>query len=198
MKKLLILLAFVPLVSFGQFSKGTKYVGGNLTYSNSKADFTNSNTPSTSIFSLNGQLGYFVNDSWAVGPVINYFSFNRPNLNPVSNLFEDSRIMGYAGGLFARKFFSISEKLFFSMEGKGLVGNINRDVNPSFYEERSTRVYLSIKPAFTFMPNQKWGFDASIGEIFYESNWNANYLENRNFQINFGQINLGVNYFFGK
>lgn len=31
------------------------------------------------------------------------------------------------------------------------------------------------------MPNQKWGFDASIEEVFYKSIWNANYLENRNF-----------------
>ncbi|MCH7399894.1 outer membrane beta-barrel protein [Belliella sp. DSM 107340] len=198
MKKLLILLAFVPMASFGQFSKGTKYVGGNMTYFSTKTNFSASNNPANTLFSLNGQTGFFINESWAVGPVVNFVSSNRPNINPVTNLFEDLKVSGFAGGLFARKFFSISEKFFFSLEGKGLVGTINRDLNSSLYEESSTRVYLSLRPAFTFMPNQKWGFDASIGEVFYQSNWNTGYLEENNFQINLGQVNLGVNYFFGR
>lgn len=198
MKKLLLALFFLPLISFGQFSKGTKYVGGNLSYNSFKSGNANADNPAFTIFSINGQLGFFVNDSWAVGPVVNYFSGNNPYLNPLTNLFEDRKVSGYAGGLFARKFFSISENFFFSLEGKGLVGAVNRDSYFPVNEESGTRVYLSLRPAFTFMPNKKWAFDASIGEVFYESNWNFSYVENRIFQVSFGQINLGVNYFFGK
>lgn len=198
MKKLLFLLAFVPLVSYGQFSKGTKYVGGNLMFYSSKTDMETANTPAYTIFSVNGQMGFFLNDSWAVGPAVNFITSKRPSINPVTNLFEDSKISGFAGGLFARKFFTITNNFFFSLEGKGLIGNVKRDLNSTFYEKSSTRLYFSIRPAFTFMPNQKWGFDASIGEILYQSNWSMNYAEEKNFQVNFGQVNLGVNYFFGR
>jgi len=60
-------------------------------------------------------------------------------------------------------------------------------------EDRTITVYFTGDEENSCMPN--W---VSIGEVFYESNWNANYLENRNFHINFGQINLSVIYFFGK
>ncbi|WP_143959147.1 outer membrane beta-barrel protein [Litoribacter populi] len=198
MKKLLFLVFFLPLVSYGQLSKGTKFVGGDMVYSAHTVNYGYSSEPTSTMFSLNGQVGYFLSDSWAVGPMVNYITNNRPNINPVTNLFEDIRVTGIAGGLFARKFFTISDNFLFSLEGKGLAGNINRGVNRDIYNESSTRVYLSLRPAFTFMPNPKWGFDASIGEIFYQSNWTDYYLETTNFRISFGHVNLGVNYFFGR
>lgn len=198
MKKLLFLLAFVPLVSFGQFSKGTKYVGGDLMYYSNNLDYGATNSPSSKTFSTNVQMGFFLNDSWAVGPVVNYISSNRPSINPVTNLFESSKINGFAGGLFARKFFTITDKFFFSLEGKGLIGNLSRDENAAMFNEGGTRLNISLLPAFTFMPNQKWAFDAGIGEISYRSNWYANYINEQNFNINLGQVNLGVNYFFGR
>lgn len=198
MKKLLFLLAFLPFVSYGQFSKGTKYVGGNLMFYSSKSILGMANIPASTIFSVNGQIGYFLNDSWAIGPAVNFISSKRPNINPVTNLFEDSKVSGFAGGLFASKFFPITDNFFFSLEGKGLIGNVRRDINSTLYEESSTRLYLSLRPAFTFMPNQKWGFDASIGEILYQSNWSMNYSEEKNYLVYFGQVNLGVNHFFGR
>lgn len=198
MKKLLILLAFVPLVSFGQFSKGTKYVGGSMSYNSLKVGTGDGSAPASSYLAFQGQLGIFINESIAIGPIANFFSSSNHNLNPVTNLYENMKITGIAGGLFARKFFSISESFFFSLEGKGLVGTINRDLNSSLFEESSTRLHISLLPAFTFMPNQKWSFDASIGDLSYQSNWNANFIEDRNFNVNFGQVSLGLNYFFGR
>lgn len=198
MKKLFFLLAFVPLISFGQFSKSTKYVGGNLMYNSNKSDYGTANSPSSTFFSANGQMGFFLNDSWAVGPVVNFISSNRPSINPVTNLFENAKVKGFAGGVFARKFFTITDIFLFSLEGKGMIGNLSRDENSAIFNEGGTRLYFSLFPAFTFLPNKKWAFDAGIGGISYNSNWNANFIDDQNFQINLGQVNLGVNYFFGR
>ncbi|MCH7410026.1 hypothetical protein MM239_11525 [Belliella sp. DSM 111904] len=199
MKKIFILVFFMPILSFGQFSKGEKFVGGNMSYYSSKIKYAPSNNPSTTLFSLNSQFGFFVSQSLAVGPAVNFVSSSQPNLNPATNLFQTSKISGLAGGLFIRKFFTISDSFFFSLEGKGLAGRVNRDLSsPFLYEEHSTRVHLSFYPAFTFMPNQKWGFDATIGEASYQSNWYTNPSEESNFQVNFGQVKIGVNYFFGR
>ncbi|MGY6521449.1 MAG: outer membrane beta-barrel protein [Mongoliitalea sp.] len=196
MKKLLVIIFFLPLISFGQFAKGTKYLGGDILLNSSKIDFADDISSRNNLFSISSQLGFFLNDSWAIGPAVNFSTSNNPSLNPVTNLFEDRRITGYAGGLFARKFFSISENFFFSLEGKGLIGSINREPAILNDNENKTRFRFSLSPIFTFMPTKKWAFDARIGEVSYESNWNSNISNNSNFRFNFGSINLGFNYFF--
>jgi len=59
MKKMLCLLAFMPLVAFGQFSKGTKSIGGLMLYNANKADNYGGNQPPTTYFSIDSQIGFF-------------------------------------------------------------------------------------------------------------------------------------------
>ncbi|SMD43469.1 hypothetical protein SAMN00777080_2061 [Aquiflexum balticum DSM 16537] len=198
MKKLLFLLAFVPLVSFGQFSKGTKMIGADLSYTSIKYEISSDVPTTNTFFSVTGHMGFFMSESFALGPIVNVFANNTPSFNPVTNLFEDRKTNGLAGGIYARKFFTISEQFFFSLEGRGLIGTINRDENSSSGEEKNTRLNLSFRPVFTFMPNRKWGFDAGIGQIYYSSNWTNSSIRERYFQTNLGQVSLGVNYFIGR
>jgi hypothetical protein len=70
-----------------------------------------------------------------------------PNEETYKNLFESSKINGFAGGLFARKFFTITDKFFFSLEGKGLIGNLSRDENAAMFNEGGTRLNISLLSA---------------------------------------------------
>ena len=56
---MLCLLAFMPLVAFGQFSKGTKSIGGLMLYNANKADNYGGNQPPTTYFSIDSQIGFF-------------------------------------------------------------------------------------------------------------------------------------------
>ncbi len=198
MKKLLFILYFLPLLSFGQFSKGTKYVGGSISFDSFKYDTGSGTASASTYFSSQGQMGIFLNESFAVGPTINYFRNSIPNINPVTNLFEDRKARGFSGGIFARKFFSITEVFLFSLEGSGLVGQVNRNTQSQFIESKGTIFSLSLIPAFMFLPNEKWGFDASIGMLRYGSNYRNAFTEEKNFEAKLGQIHLGAKYFFGR
>ncbi|MCH7414921.1 hypothetical protein MM213_15580 [Belliella sp. R4-6] len=196
MKKLLILLAFVPLVSFGQFSKGTKMIGGNASYFSSKTEIGFLSEPARSVFSMNGHLGFFVSESLVVGPKINVSRAKYPFLNPSTNQFFFTELNGISGGLFVRKFFQLNESFYFSLEGSGMIGKTSRASGIPTVETSETQYRIAITPAFTFMPNKKWGIEAGVGELSYNSKWSN--IENSDFRANLGQVNLGINYFFGR
>ncbi|HSF55070.1 MAG TPA: hypothetical protein VLA71_15050 [Algoriphagus sp.] len=196
MKKLLVLLFFVPIISFAQFTKGNKFIGGNVSYSRYSYEGGTDSKPFNSIFDLEGQLGFFSSESFAVGPVLNIFSQSRPSINPVTNLFEQTNSSGVMAGVFARKYFPISEMFLFSMEGK-VLGGIRSSDNDS-EDESNGQLKVGFRPVFTFLPSSKWGFEAGVGNLSYEVN-TANYLSDQTvFLANLGQVSLGVVYFFNR
>ncbi|SIS80856.1 hypothetical protein SAMN05421761_10578 [Belliella pelovolcani] len=198
MKKLFVILFFLPFLSFGQFSKGTKYLGGSVSLETYKYDTGAGMTPYNLFFSSHAHLGIFLNESIAIGPTINFNRTKIPTINPATNLFEERRSNSLAGGIFIRKFFPITEIFLFSLEGSAIIGQINRDSMSQFTESKSTIYNFSIFPAFMFLPNQKWGFDANIGTFRYGANYRNPFSEERNFEARLGQVNLGIKYFFGR
>jgi len=198
MKKIFFLLAFVPLVSFGQFSKGTKFIGGAMSYTSFKDNNNGSSPPATTYFSFESQLGFFLNESFSIGPVLGAYANNFPTINPITNLFENRKFNGFSGGIFARKFYKVSENLLFSLEGKAMLGNVYRSESYFQNDSKNTRFLFAFRPVFTFMPNSQWAFDAGIGEISYGVNWNNTMADTNQFTANLGQVRLGVNYFFNR
>ncbi len=199
MKRLIFILLLLPTLTFGQFSKGTKMIGTDFnissisTSSGDRPDFT---------ITGNFNFGFFTSESFAVGPILNVLYDKRYTINPVTNTFNEISITGLSGGLFARKFFKISDKFFFSLEGRGLIGYAQRSndsrLNFGFQsDDRVTRFDISILPAFTFFPSERWGIDARLGQIYYGSNA-ANYFQDfKEFRFNLGRVSLGFNYYFG-
>jgi len=188
---------FLPSVSFGQFQKGTKYIGGAVSYT-SIQDRLGSIAPPSTQFRLDGQVGIFLNESLAIGPVIDVYANTYNTINPVTNLYEPRKYNGYSGGIFARKFFNLTDTFFFSLEGKSIIGNVSRP--ETYFEEEHTSLSLlfAFRPVFTFLPNNRWAFDASFGEISYSANWHHPGVDNNYFTANLGQVRMGVNYFFNK
>ncbi len=200
MKKLILILLLLPTLTFGQFSKGTKMIGTDFSVS-SYTTSVNNEPPITTITG-NFHFGFFTSESFAVGPILNVLYNRNYNINPVTNTFDEISITGLSGGLFARKFFKISDKFFFSLEGRGLIGYAQRSndsrLNFAFQsDDRVTRFDISILPAFTFFPSERWGIDARLGQIYYGSNA-ANYFQDfKEFRFNLGRVSLGFNYYFG-
>jgi hypothetical protein len=198
MKKLLILLAFVPMLSYGQFSKGTKFVGGNFNINTFDFQSTQSNYGPTTYLALNGNLGFFISESFAIGPDMKVVSNSQSYTDPYSNesgKFKDNNILG---GIFARKFFPITEMFLFSVEGKGLVGNSKQNAAFGREEVSETSLHIGFRPIFSFLPTKRWAFDAGIGEISFNKNI-QNVASNSNaFNFRLGHVTLGVNYFFNR
>lgn len=197
MKKLLILLIFMPLVSFGQFSKGTKFIGGTTFYTSDTDKSQGGSPPPTTNFLLEGQVGFFLNESLAVGPVLGAYVNSYASINPATNLYEKKKYSGFSGGVIARKFYPLTDDFLFSLEGKAIVGNVNREETYYQSESRDTRFLFAFRPVLTFMPHQRWALDAGIGEISYSINGSAT-TDRDTFSANFGLVRLGVNYFFNR
>lgn len=197
MKKLLILLIFSPLVSYGQFSKGTKFIGGTTYYISYTDKSQRGSPPPTTNFLFEGQLGFFLNESLVIGPVLGAYADRYPSINPVTNLYEKQNYSGFSGGVFARKFYAVTENFLFSLEGKALVGSVNRAETYFQRDSRHTRFLFAFRPVFTFMPHQRWAFDAGIGEISYSIN-GSSMIDRDTFTANLGRVGLGVNYFFNR
>jgi hypothetical protein len=198
MKIIFLFLVFLPLVSFGQFHKGAKYIGGTMTYTSSQDNLNGRMSPNNTQFRWEGQLGIFLNESLSIGPVFDGYADNQMIINPVTNLYESRKFRRFSGGVFARKFFNLTETFLFSLEGKSIVGNVSRPAR--FFEEdsRSISFLFVFRPVFTFIPHEKWAFDASIGEISYSVNSNHPMVDRNHFMANIGQVRLGVNYFFNR
>lgn len=187
----------MPLVSFGQFSKGTKFIGG-TTYYNSYTDKSQGGSPPpTTNFLFEGQLGFFLSESFVIGPVLGAYADSYSSINPATNLYEKRNYSGFSGGVFARKFYSLSDHFLFSLEGKATVGNVNRAESYYQSDSRDTRFLFAFRPVFTFIPHHRWAFDAGIGDISYSIN-GSSMTDRDTFTVNFGQVRLGVNYLFNR
>ena len=198
MKNLLLLciLLLVPFISNAQFQKGTKFVNGVFTYDSYK--YLESE-PASNFLIFGAGIGFFVNRSFALGPVLETSRRVLYNINPVTNQYEKNRSASILGGIFVRKFFPISEKFLFSLEGRTLVGRNVREISVMGSKPESNTLRIQARPVFTFLPNSKWAFEAGVGNILYEKNSpHQPFLDTDVFRASLGEVNFGISYFFRK
>ncbi len=189
MKKALLLLLFLPLFAQGQVTKGSKFLGGNISYTMLKYDFQNQ--PATHFLNLELYNGKFISNSVAIGPIVSLESQWTQNINPVTNLYERENSNSYLGGMFVRKYFELSEKFFFAIEGSIAAGAGKNSRN-----EDSQSVFnyqIAATPMFIFQPVPKWAFLARVGEVSVQDR--SNVINLTRVQVNMGQVSFGLNYF---
>jgi hypothetical protein len=93
--------------------------------------------------------------------------------------------------MFVRKYFELSEKFFFALEGSMAAG-IGRNSNlPD--SETLFNYQVAFTPMFTFQPVPKWAFLARVGEVSIQDRATSISLTHLN--LNLGQVSFGVNYF---
>ncbi|WP_157963298.1 hypothetical protein [Algoriphagus litoralis] len=186
MKKALLLVCMLPFFAQAQVTKGSKFLGGGISYS--MLDYENSEQP---FHYLNFDLyaGKFISNSVAMGPIVSVESQWTQTINPITNLFEKRNSNSFLAGLFVRKYFELSEKFFFALEGSIAAGQGKN----TFPEESIFNYKVAATPMFIFQPVPKWAFLARIGELSLQNRTDAVNLTL--LQANLGQLSFGVNYF---
>lgn len=193
MKQLLLaLLLFASVLSYAQFIKGDKFIGG--TFSITSRVSTGS---TSSNFSINPSVGYLVSEKVAVGVQLGYSYLESKN----DNLTFDYKSSAFSVGLLARRYFSISDKCLFSINGLVNFQRGTETNSPNSIETKTQNYQLgvSIQPGFIFFPSPKWGLEARIGSLGYNysKNLSTDY-DQSSFNLSYGSLTLGVSYYLRK
>ncbi len=200
-KYLFVLFLVSPLLSTGQFIKGDKFIGG--TFRLSFENLTNSSQGSTSVvkgFSINPLMGFLVNEKVSIGGQIGYSYFNSvANANqPAGTNYNSS---SFSIGLISRRYFNISDKFIFSINGHLSFDRGNQTLTYSTTENKSQNYLIGamLQPCFIFFPSPKWGIETTIGSISYNYSRNLDSDSGQNnFNFYYGTIYLGLSYYFRK
>lgn len=203
-----------PFAVSAQFNKGQLFVGGSLSAQNQNDAQGNSlrNTGNSGSFSITPRIGYFINDKWALGGTVGYSSsfYNNAYKDATfaHNQKNDSKSLSI--GLFGRRYFAISEKFFFALEGNLRFSRGNTTYNstttyldgaPLSASNTNTPQYsvsAGVRPLFVFFPSQKWGIETGLGSLSFSSTRNLSDHSGSNvFGLGaLGALSLGVNYYF--
>lgn len=187
MQRILLLLFFLPVFAKAQVTEDSKFLGGNVSYSMQKFDYENQ--PASHFLNLELSYGKFISNTVAIGPIVSIESQWRQNINPITNLFENSNSGSFLGGMFLRKYFPLGEKFFFALEG-----SIGAGVGTSsFLKETNFNYKIAATPIFIFQPVPKWAFLGRIGEVVIQNRSSAFTITQT--QVNLGQVSFGLNYF---
>jgi hypothetical protein len=196
MKYLFTLLFLIPFTVSAQFSKGTVAIGGNVSYTSIAQNSGDNDAPATNYFTLSPTVAMFIAPSFSVGAFVQLYSQNSPTINIYTNLFEDRKTVSQIYGVFARKYFPLSDKFLISVDGK--IGAGSRKTNGDS-DTKVNQFLVSVSPVFTFLPHEKWGIEARIGQLSYTTNSQQNpYYNSDQFNADLGGLTFGVNYYIGR
>jgi len=184
----LIVLVLLPFISHAQFTKGDKFIGGSLQYTSNRN--TNAESKSYAI-SVLPKVGFLLNEKWAIGAMLGYQNYHTKHAGIVNS-------ESFGAGFFTRRYFTISEKFIFSLEG-GL-SYWNRETWGSFYENPKYDVAsATITPSFLFFPSSHWGIELSLASLVYDyTTYKDADAPIHNFSVQAGALNLGLAYYFRK
>ena len=210
MKKLIVIFLLLPLVGMAQFNKGQVFLGGSMSVQNQY--LSDHSGPIVNTFGITPRVGYFINEKWALGGTAGYSSTDQTNTNADINgrtVFKYNSI-SISAGFFGRRYFTISEKFLFALEG-----------NLSFSRSNSTSTYAStdaagvltsssystlpsyglgvgFRPLFIFFPSPKWGIEAGLGNLSVSRQRNlSDHTGVNTFNLSaLGTLSFGVTYYF--
>jgi hypothetical protein len=198
MKKAMILLLFIPLIGKAQLAKGDLFLGGGFSLSTESQSTGSSKAEKNNTFSVTPYVGYLLNEQWAVGGRLGYYS-SRTEEGPTT-----FKTGVFSLGPFARRYFKLSDQCLIAING-GLT--FGRGTNTYTYsgngsytsQNKFSELNLNIYPAFVFFPSPKWSIEASIGNINYNHRKFIDIDSRKNsFNLNYGTISLALAYYFIK
>lgn len=160
MKNLLLGVCMLfTMVLSAQTSMGSKYIGGTVGFSSTKAKATGSEAQTS--WSLSPELGYFIQDNLALGI--------RLNLGGTSQGDNSSSTLG--GGLYARKFWDVSDNFnIFVGANLGYDGSTNKSkVGTTTFESKSNTLGVFLDLGMTYQVSEKWTIIGRLGTLGFNS-----------------------------
>lgn len=207
MKNMLLpVLLLLSIITNAQFQKGDKTLGGTISFSDQDA----SNSPGSKNkyvdLSILPSVGFLMNEHFAIGGQLGYSFDYQKNENSTPYFFK-RQLHTVSVGIFAKRYFIISEKFLFFMAGdlsfsRGTQKDTQRDFVTEVITETTTQNYnlaLGFRPGFIFLPSPQWGIEASIGSVSGRYSKNLSTNESNNFiSVYYGSIALGLTYYLRK
>jgi outer membrane protein len=197
MKKFTLFYLFcaIAIGSSAQLVKGTKMIGGGLTYSSTTEPYYINEDITTTSFEIMPGFGYFISDGFAVGLNVGYSSGKQKYIN------VETKSSEFSVGPFARYYKQTSNENFaiygqFSfLFGSGKQDNGNTDV-------KSSSMDISVSPGLAYFFNQHWAVELGFRGIGYytsDPNKDADNNETTNFEVGLNSLmpaSLGFRYHF--
>jgi hypothetical protein len=166
MKKiaLLWLCCLIYYAAEAQIVKGSKAIGGGISYSKTTQTGYTSETDSNSSLEIMPGFGYFVADGFLVGVNIGY------NSGKVVQFGGETKTSGFMGGPFARYYKQTSKENFAVYgqlttlfgSGKQTSSNNNQDVKTSSLD-------IALSPGIVYFINGTWAIELGFRGIGYSS-----------------------------
>lgn len=191
----------IPLLANAQFKKGDKFLEGSFTLNTQRSpDPLSAGINKVNSFSINPSMGLLITEKIAIGGQLGYSTYHQKAEFYPSTISE-YKANSFSIGAFLNRFFTISEKFLFSIDGnltfqRGSVKNESNSYNNKF---NFYQLDANIRPTFIFFPSPKWGIETSIATVSYSHNRNlSSDAKQNNFYFNYGVISLGVSYYIRK
>jgi hypothetical protein len=186
MKKIMLLLLVLPLAGKAQFNKGDMFLGGALSGFTRDSPAGSSSTITNDVgnsFNVGPKFGYFISEKWAIGGSLGYTHSSSTQDQVAPNFLShyNTSSFGFTSGLFARRYFAIADKFFFTLEGSlafsrsnSITSNSTVDyqgsgpiISSSTYKDPIYLLGATVRPIFIFFPTPKWGIEAGLGSLYY-------------------------------
>ncbi|WP_299754608.1 outer membrane beta-barrel protein [uncultured Pontibacter sp.] len=218
MKKLLgaAALALLCTGAFAQTSQGTVEIAGSFGFKSISRDY--GTDQKSNRFNLGPSVGYFVKDNVAVGMGMSYtrevsksteVHYGGYYSGPYTVDVESTN-NGYHVSPFITRYFSLTEKVFFT--GTGSVG-FGKTKSTSEYkgdiqsrESTNSTFRAGVSPGISFFPTSKFGLSASFGFLGYaqyktefKNDQNDDYEHSEfGLDLNSSYLNFGLSYFISR
>lgn len=176
MKKVCTLGLFVMGAFFqqanAQIAKGEKMLGGSISFTSSKTDYTNSFNPGSknNSFSVDPRLGFGLANNWIVGVGIGYsYSKSKTTGNGYNSESSTSQV---SPALFVRKFHPFGDKfgIFGQAEAEYSIGTAkSRQGNIPEAKSDINGYSVAVRPGAYFKASRRFVIEASIGSVGYSS-----------------------------
>jgi len=218
---LMALMIFTITSIYSQTEKGKMLLGGQFNFSGSNRNTGNGTYKSHGEgygFTLAPNYGYFISDNFEIGAKLSISAGNNwsDSNDDIYKHHAESHSTGFGIGAFSRRYFTISEKFRFYLNGdlsyaSSTYKNSNSDNSSnSDGSQDQTSLKISVAPGLVYFVTPKLGFEAQFGSLGYSVNSNDfenNYTDGTSYNystdsngfginLNTTSFYLGLNYYF--
>lgn len=178
-------------------------LGGNVNFNHESSETEVSNSESKgSSWSINPVVGYFIKENLVVGLRTGFNFGNYEGVYDSGDNYERD-FKGYNVSPYLRKYFSLSKKLAFNLEGGVMYSkrwDDNSTENNSLNElnkSNSSSLFIGITPGITYSLSNKVYLYSNLGNLgYYKNKWESDYETSTSDLFSFGlftqNLNLGL------
>lgn len=184
----------IPMLTLGQVEKGSAFLTGSVTFISRKNVVPEPEKGNH--LTASADAGYLFSAKWAGGIHARY-----ENQTLTNNSGGSSYARGTVAGPFARRYFAVSEKLFFHLDGGVNFSRFRLAFNPgvpnaTFTDFSPFNFEVYLQPGASFFVADRFALQAKIGGISFKAFDNDLHLSQTTIDFNLGALQLGAAFYF--